>query len=357
MSITRVAKVAGVSSSTVSRVINNHPRVAPETAEAVRRAMEQLSYTPSDRRPGPKPLRRMAHRTANIKFLALGSVRGSATPGFSELLSGVSQAATHNGMRLSFYHVPEVAALTRLLQDDETDGLLLHGQIPTNAVRAQLSRFPTVWLMGNRVRPDWGDQVMPDAYAIGELAARHLHNAGHEHLAFLNLEACFWPFRVYEHAFQATGTALGAQVSTISYERELVHSYWEPHSPEAVNQLVSRLLEITPRPTGLFIADDMQVAQIQPALQRKGLEVGPGGTELISCNNELPYLAGLSPRPASIDIRLSAIGRRAVEQLQWRLQHPEVTERFSISIEPRVARPDEGFAPPYQLEKFGAAVG
>ena len=55
MSISKVAKLAGVSSSTVSRVINNHPRVAPETAENVRKAMRALSYTPSDRRPGPKP--------------------------------------------------------------------------------------------------------------------------------------------------------------------------------------------------------------------------------------------------------------------------------------------------------------
>jgi DNA-binding LacI/PurR family transcriptional regulator len=71
MSITRVAKLAGVSSSTVSRVINNHPRVAPETAEAVRKAMEKLNYTPSDRRPGPKPSLRTRTGAANIAFLVL----------------------------------------------------------------------------------------------------------------------------------------------------------------------------------------------------------------------------------------------------------------------------------------------
>ena len=101
MSITKVADLAGVSSSTVSRVINNHPRVAPATAEAVRRAMARLDYTPSDRRPGPKPFQRQRAESAHVKFLALGSVRGSATPGFSELLSGVSEAATRHGLRLS----------------------------------------------------------------------------------------------------------------------------------------------------------------------------------------------------------------------------------------------------------------
>src|SRR5205823_13632548 len=54
MSIFDVADLARVSSSTVSRVINNHPRVAPETAQSVRKAMKTLGYTPSERRPGPK---------------------------------------------------------------------------------------------------------------------------------------------------------------------------------------------------------------------------------------------------------------------------------------------------------------
>lgn len=337
MSITKVAKIAGVSSSTVSRVINDHPRVAPATVDAVRRAMEKLSYVPSDRRPGPKPFRRAATKRANIRFLALGSVRGTATPGFSELLSGISHAAAHHGLRLTFSHVPEPGDLTRQLRQDEADGLLLHGQLPTAAIRSQLSRFPTVWLMGNRTRPNWGDQVMPDAYAIGELAAGHLVEAGHRHLAFLNLEACFWPYRVREHAFVATARSLGATVTALSYERPAVSSYWEPHGPEAVEQLVDQLLEIDPRPTGLFVADDMQISQIQPALQRRGVEVGPGKTALIGCNNELPYLAGLFPRPASIDIRLSAIGRHAVNQLLWRLEHREVADRISISIAPRIA--------------------
>src|SRR5690606_29746278 len=86
MSITEVAKLAGVSTSTVSRVINNHPRVAPETAAAVRKAMDTLSYAPSDRRPGPKPASRNRSTTGSIAFLAFGTSRRTATPGFGELL-------------------------------------------------------------------------------------------------------------------------------------------------------------------------------------------------------------------------------------------------------------------------------
>ncbi|MHB1766718.1 MAG: LacI family DNA-binding transcriptional regulator [Phycisphaerae bacterium] len=48
MSIIEVAQKAGVSPSTVSRVMNDHPRVAQETARAVRKVMAELGYVPSD---------------------------------------------------------------------------------------------------------------------------------------------------------------------------------------------------------------------------------------------------------------------------------------------------------------------
>lgn len=332
MSITKVAKLAGVSSSTVSRVINNHPRVAPETIESVRKAMEELSYAPSDRRPGPKPASRMA---TNVKFLVLGAARGSSTPGFSELLSGVSQAVSMHGMRLSFSHVPDDKAFAAELRTEPVHGLLLHGRAPELSAADLLRNLPTVWVMGNRTRPTWGDQVMPDSFAIGELAANLLLQRGHKKLAFLNLEACFWPFRLYQHAFEDTCRQADVACRSFVCDRAHVGTYWEPHDPAAVDQIVTGLLKESPRPTGIFVADDMQVAQIQPELQRRGVEIGPGKVEIVSCNNELPYLASLSPRPTSIDIRLAAIGHRAVEQLCWRLNHREVKERFNVLVHPQ----------------------
>src|SRR5215204_4648349 len=112
MSITRVAKLAGVSSSTVSRVINNHPRVAPDTAEAVRKAMATLSYTPSDRRPGPKPSLRTRTGAANIAFLVLGTSGNRTTPAFEGLLHGVSLGANQHDLNLVFTHVPDAEHLS-----------------------------------------------------------------------------------------------------------------------------------------------------------------------------------------------------------------------------------------------------
>jgi LacI family transcriptional regulator len=337
MSISKVAKLAGVSSSTVSRVINNHPRVAPDTVQSVKKAMKELNYVPSDRRPGPKPSSRLRLGTGNIAFLVLGTSGERATPGFEDLLRGVSLGASQNELNLVFTHVPDAEHLPTRILDQRTDGVLLHGASPGLDLGKRLQRMPTVWLMGNRRRPEWGDQVMPDSYEIGDLAARYLVERGHRRLAFLNLDAGHWPFRLYHQSFAAAASDAATEVIAVQQPFETgAGDYWHKFSTEAVERLVRQFLEVNPRPTGLFVADDMQVALLQPALQSHGVEIGPGKTELISCNNERPYLVGLSPRPAVIDIRVESIGRRGVEQLLWRLVRPDVPERVIATIEPFV---------------------
>ena len=81
MSIVNVAKRAGVSNATVSRVINKHPSVSPETQLAVQTAMNDLGFVVSDRRPGPKPNSR-SRRSLGLCFLVQGTTPSFAASGF-----------------------------------------------------------------------------------------------------------------------------------------------------------------------------------------------------------------------------------------------------------------------------------
>src|SRR4051812_28063145 len=134
MSIHKVADLAGVSASTISRVINNNPRVAPATVDVVKQAMSKLGYTPSDRRPGPKPASQRVG-TATIAFLVLGTSPDRATPAFQDLLYGVSTGASQMDADLIFGHVPDAEHLPVRLLDKKVDGLLLHGATPTGVLR------------------------------------------------------------------------------------------------------------------------------------------------------------------------------------------------------------------------------
>jgi DNA-binding LacI/PurR family transcriptional regulator len=146
---------------------------------------------------------------------------------------------------------------------------------------------------------------------------------------------------LYSQSFSASAADAGAQVVQVEQASPPSADYWFKYTAEAVDGLVKQFLSISPRPTGLFVADDMQVALIQPALQNQGVEIGAGKTQIISCNNEKPYLMGLSPGPAVIDIRVESIGRRGVEQLLWRIEHTDVPERIIATIEPFIVVPPE----------------
>ena len=337
MSIVRVARMAGVSNSTVSRVINNHPRVSLETVKAVHAAMEKLKYKPSPNRPGPKPGSKATATSTTVGMLVLGTSSDRATPAFEELMRGVSRGAAEFGLKLVYHHVADADSLPQQIIDGPIDGLLLHGTLPGESARANLQKYPTVWLMGNRRRPDWGDQVMPDTYEVGDKAARYLIKRGHKHLAYLNLDRGHWPFRVASQSFLGGATDAGLHCDILERPRsDDERAYWPQHAVGAAEELVQQYLKLPSRPTGIFVADDMQVAIIQPALQRAGVKFGPGQVEVISCNNERPYLMGLSPMPAEVDIRVEAIGFRGVERLLWRMSHRDVPERIVTAVDPVV---------------------
>src|SRR5829696_9686965 len=98
MSMQRVAKLAGVSTSTVSRVFHDDPCVAAGTAAIVRQVVEEMGFTPSPRR-RRNGTNGKHHASGNaIAFLVLGTSGSNATPGFEKLLRGVSDAANDNDL-------------------------------------------------------------------------------------------------------------------------------------------------------------------------------------------------------------------------------------------------------------------
>lgn len=340
MSIQKVAKLAGVSSSTVSRVINNRPRVAPETEKAVRHAMDKLGYAPSDRRPGPKPMSRREAKT-RIGFFVVGTAGNSMSPGFFDLLQGVTSELSERNCELTYDHIVETAQVKSRLRNQNLDGIILHGAALDPATRGAIRRVPCVWVMGNRNRPSWGDQVMPDVFEIGSMAANYLARLGHKQLGFINLDRDHWALQSCGHAFQSAAVHLEISADMISLKRLSLKDYWQQYNADALDEFIERYTAIKPRPTGLFVADSIQLALIQPALHKHGIKIGPSGVQIVTCNREDPYLMGLDPatRPAVIDVHFEMIGRQGIEQLFWRMDHPKAEARVTRLIEPHLYPP------------------
>jgi LacI family transcriptional regulator len=340
MSMQRVAQLAGVSTSTVSRVFHDDPCVAADTAAAVRQVVRQMGFTPATRR------RRNGtngnHRpTGNaIAFLVLGTSGSNATPGFEKLLRGVSDAANDNNLSLILSFVSDPSDIPTRLLDRQLAGVLCHGDQPGASGLARLRALPSVWLMANRHRPRWGDQVMPNNAVIGDVAGRYLVRRGHRRLAYLGVGRDGWSMQLRSFAFGKAAEDAGAAAQLFEAPTGQPNDYWGADGlASAAEQLVAQILATAPMPTGLFVAEDRLLPVIDRALRARGIRPG-NDVEVISCNNEQPHYAGLVALPARIDIRPEAIGRRGVEQLLWRMRNGDVRERVRVMVDPVLIEPE-----------------
>jgi DNA-binding LacI/PurR family transcriptional regulator len=301
--------------------------------------MKKIAFMPSIRRRARRASDAAGERAQTIGFLVFGTSGDHAAPAFTHLLRGVSMGASENNLELFVSFVSNPDELPSRILEQRVGGLLLHGEQPSELVEMQLRGLPTVWLMANRFPPRWGDQVMPDNTLIGRLAADYLLQRGCTQCAFLSAAAPSWGLQVRELAFCQHVIDAGGQVRVLRSALESPHDFWQ-FDAAAARQLTEQFIALHPRPRGLFVAEDRHVPTVYAALASAGVSVGEGSdVQLVSCNNEMPYLDHLNPAPATLDIRAESIGRRGVEQLLWRIEHLAVHERIRKLVEPALVMP------------------
>jgi len=192
MSMAAVSNMARVSTATVSRVINNHPHVAPHTAQRVRQAMEQLKYQPrpyGTRRQAQISQRRQASRKIAVWALVLPEVQPSTYPTLIDSFADEAYTTNHQVMTCcSRNDVGKQADIILRLMDHQVAGVALVpatvGPPPVHHVRQLQSHgIPVVFV--NRCIPDISAPLIAlDFEQIGQMAAMRLIEAGHRRVAY-----------------------------------------------------------------------------------------------------------------------------------------------------------------------------
>ena len=136
MSMRRVAELAGVSTSTVSRVINAHPSISPKTVQSVRAAMESINFRPVLRNDSHDGAANNA--TLLVAYVVFGTAGRSTAPAFEQLLSGISESADRLRVDLIFSFASELAHVSPRVLNGEVDGLLLGGIRPPADIQQRL---------------------------------------------------------------------------------------------------------------------------------------------------------------------------------------------------------------------------
>lgn len=340
----KVAEIAGVSLATVSRVVNNRSGVSRKRAKLVRQVMSDLNYdpVPLDQRPSRnlQTVTSTPGKTGNIGVLILDHLYQFAPNLFASQMRGVERGAVEHGLNAIVSHAATLEQISPAIAQGQVDGLILIGSVPPPWLRERLANVPRVWL--NSHQEAVGDSVLAGNHQIGGLAADYLLNRGHRELAYLCAMVDHPPYPTRSSAFrfriQEREESAGVQ-QFVSQAREenqragISHQEEVRRLHEQIVLLVDQLLSASPRVTGLFVPNDFMTAIVYAVLAERGLKPDRD-LEIISCNNEMSCLTGLYPRPATIDVGAEAIGVRGIEQLVWRMRHPDDDRLSALAVTP-----------------------
>ncbi len=355
MSIAQVAIHAGVSTATVSRVLNNFPGVEAETARQVRASVEALHYIPPKLKRSRfsvsgrvRPVRR---RTKSIAILTIGQTRDwLQLPVMAATVVGISRGALEHGFRLMLDEVLDLETPSKALVLRNVDGAVVFvssawsAQASSGKALSAIARhLPVIWVMGEALEASGVDHIAPDNSAIGALALEHLKSQGCESVAFLTMNPRWQIMQMRAHAFAVAAHENGIPchsyvLSTDPREADIFGARCTAAGD--LSELVDQLIAARPRPQGLFIGNDATTVQVYPLLHRRGVVPGRD-IHVISCDHETIRLSALNPRPASIDVGAEECGWRAVGRLVTRLGKP--AERpVRISVAPKLLLPKNG---------------
>jgi DNA-binding LacI/PurR family transcriptional regulator len=303
--MTDVARLAGVSHQTVSRVVNGSPHVSGPTRAKVLAAMEQLGYRRNA----------VARALATRRSGTLGVITfNTVLHGPVTMLYGVEQAASELGLGVSIAVVDRISsdavvrALSRL-QDQSVEGVVAMApqQDAVHALTAELPALPTVFIGGVLGGP--GDTspvpaVGTDQRSGAHAATRHLLDLGHRTVHHLAGPQDWLDARWRVDGWRTALAEAGAE------EPGFAAGDWSAASGYAA---MRTLLAADPALTAVFVANDQMALGALRALDEAGRNV-PGDVSVVGFD-DVPEAEFFRPPLTTVSQDFSEAGRRAVHLL------------------------------------------
>jgi LacI family transcriptional regulator len=292
-----VARTAGVSLKTVSRVVNGETTVAPDLAARVRAAVESLHYRPHI---GASMLRRNDRHSRTIGVL----LQDVSNPFSAAVHRAIEDEAHERGVHVLTGSLDEDPRReedqTRAFAQRQADGLVLAPTGFDQRYLSSLDDLPIVFVD----RPAEGfpaDRVLATNAAGAAEAVRHLLRHGHRRIAFLGDHTRIWTARSRYDGYLAAMTAAGLTP----------FGAYDLHDPVAAEAAVTVLLDRADRPTAFFSAQNLVTIGAVRALRRRGCQQ----TVALVGFDDFPLADLLEPPVTVVAQDAAAMGRAAARAL------------------------------------------
>ncbi|WP_330961269.1 substrate-binding domain-containing protein [Photobacterium sp. 53610] len=316
-----IAKLAGVSTSTVSHVINKSRFVSDEIAERVNNAAKALNYAPSALARSLK-----INRTQTIGML----VTTSTNPFFGEVVKGVERSCYQKGYNLILCNTEGdnermKASIDTLLQK-RVDGLLLMCSTLEGERIEVFDRYPDIPV----VVMDWGpmsfasDKIQDNSYQGGYLAARYLIDCGHRDIGCITGPLIKHQAQIRYEGFKRAMNEAGLAFRSdwvIESDFECEGGYDAFHTMYASGTL----------PSAIFVCNDMMAMGVINAANEKCVRI-PDDLSIIGYD-DIHIAKFMTPSLTTIHQPKYRLGQAAVETLLKRI-NKEITEPQIVQLEP-----------------------
>jgi DNA-binding LacI/PurR family transcriptional regulator len=303
--LTRIAAEAGVSVSTVSKVLNGRTDVAPATRERIGLLLRRHGYQPGSK------------LGTGVVDLLLGAgvhLPGTAkhSPWAEELIHGAAEAAAEAGYSIVVNAVSSASEFQRWLElatARGTYGALSVLHLPRGAELQQLAAagIPVV-----AIDPD--EEPGPDIRSVGTTnwqggltATRHLVGLGHRRIAAIAGPASLWSSRPRLDGYRAAMLEAGLPV-----DERLIRPDW--FAVEGGRRQAAHLLSLADRPTAIVAGNDSQAFGILQALRDLGLR-SPEDLSVVGFD-DVPFASWAAPPLTSVRQPLAAMAATAFRMLR-----------------------------------------
>ncbi|MGY1593994.1 LacI family DNA-binding transcriptional regulator [Geodermatophilus sp. SYSU D00708] len=307
-----VAVRAGVSHQTVSRVINGHRNVAPQTRERVERAIRELGY-----RPNTAARALVTGSTRTIGFVTVNINQY----GPAQTLVGLEQAARTAGYSLSVTVLDEATAEAMRAAVDRFVGASVDAVVALATYDDAVEALHQVDVPLPLVTVQSGGAVEEPAVGVDQvagarLATRHLLDLGHRTVHHVTGPADSKEARDRIAGWRAELQAAGAEVPAH------VGGDWTPSSGYAAGRQLAARLRDGEEITAVFLANDQMALGLLAALHEEGLE-SPRDVSVVGFD-DLPESPYFTPPLTTVRQDFAELGRRGVELVLARLQGVEL---------------------------------
>lgn len=312
-----VARVAGVSTTTVSHVLNGTRPVSDATTARVMAAIEKTGYSQNT----------IARAMARGRTQSLGlAISGLANPYFTELIASVERAATaarHTLLLGDTHDDPEhELEIVRALVERRVDGLLLAPSAGAGegALRYLASQSLPVVLV-DRFADGSLDQVGSENVEPTAQLVDHLASCGHTRIGMV-----IGSSQLSTTLERLAGYELGLERNGLAFEPDLIAPGESRRAPAA--EATRRLLDLDVPPTALISGNNAMTIGVLEALKERELAV-PDDIALVAFD-DFEWAEVFSPRLTVIAQPVAELGEQAVSLLLSRLEDP--------TLEPRTIR-------------------